>query len=172
MARAKARRLPAGAMSARSVHLHPEARRLLDVLQASALPSYESLTRPKPVRWLEPSRRRTLPHAQQAGAIEDRESTAPGGPLACRIYRTDPRPDASTLPFFHRGGWVLCDLDTHDGICQQLCSQARAQVISVDYCLAPEHPFPAAVEDCNAALAWLNPRSTEVDPAPKSESDI
>ena len=59
------------------------------------------------------------------------------------------------LVFFHGGGFVLCDLDTHDGACRLLCRHADVNVLSVDYRLAPEHPFPAGPDDCEAAALWL-----------------
>ena len=70
------------------------------------------------------------------------------------------------LVFFHGGGFVYGDLDSHDGICRLLCRHAGAQVLAVDYRLAPEHPFPAAVEDARAALRWAfaNASRLEADP--------
>jgi acetyl esterase len=88
-----------------------------------------------------------------------RELTVDGaaGPLAARHYA--PPADGSDvapplLVFFHGGGFVICDLDTHDEACRILCRTAGVQVLSVAYRLAPEHPFPAAVEDCHAATRW------------------
>ena len=71
-----------------------------------------------------------------------------------RIYRPATEPVA-TLMYLHGGGFVIGDLDTHDAICRKLCSCADVVVVSVDYRLAPEHPFPAAVEDAEAALDWV-----------------
>ncbi|MGH8706314.1 MAG: alpha/beta hydrolase [Burkholderiales bacterium] len=75
------------------------------------------------------------------------------GPLAVRACRPAGAAKDEVLPalvFFHGGGWVIGDLDTHDVLCRQLANGARCAVFSVDYRLAPEHPFPAAVEDCIA----------------------
>lgn len=71
------------------------------------------------------------------------------------------------LLFFHGGGWVGFDLDTHDPLCRDLCSRSGYLVISVDYRLAPEHPFPAGVQDCVGALDWLvqNAATLGADPA-------
>jgi len=60
-----------------------------------------------------------------------------------------------TLVYFHGGGWTMGDLDTHDVLCRELCAQSRVALVSVDYRVGPEHPFPAAVEDCLAATRWV-----------------
>ncbi|MEO6792827.1 MAG: alpha/beta hydrolase [Mycobacterium sp.] len=100
---------------------------------------------------------------------EDRVIAGPGGDLAVRIYRP-PSTAAGAAPvvvFFHGGGFVAGDLDTHDGTARQHAVDADAVVVSVDYRLAPEHPFPAAVEDAMAATEWVAAHAAElgVDPA-------
>jgi acetyl esterase len=65
------------------------------------------------------------------------------------------------LVFVHGGGWVLCDLDSHDGYCRDLAAESGCAVVAVDYRLAPEHPFPAAVEDVYAAVAWVAAHGAE-----------
>jgi acetyl esterase len=81
-----------------------------------------------------------------------------------------PRNAAPNLPailFFHGGGWVVGDLDSHDATCRLLCQEVGALVVSVDYRLSPEHPFPAAVEDAHAAACWVHDRAADLgaDPA-------
>jgi acetyl esterase len=76
------------------------------------------------------------------------------GPVPIRIYRPDGEPVA-TLMFIHGGGFVIGDLDTHDAQCRLLCSRVGVTVASIDYRLAPEHPFPAGVEDALAAFQWV-----------------
>jgi acetyl esterase len=66
------------------------------------------------------------------------------------------------LVFFHGGGWVVCNIDTHDTLCRSLANAARYIVVSVDYRLAPEHKFPAAVEDCLAATTWVRQAAGEI----------
>jgi acetyl esterase len=80
----------------------------------------------------------------------------PGGPIPLRIYRLAPQLGATcaTLVFFHGGGWVLGDLESYDNTCRFLCVQSGVIVVSVGYRLAPEHRFPAGLEDCYAALRW------------------
>jgi acetyl esterase len=84
------------------------------------------------------------------GAVE--ELTAGGRPA--RLYRPDLAEETPTVVFLHGGGFVIGDLDTHDQSCRRLCRDTGAAVLSVDYRLAPEHPFPAAVDDALAAARW------------------
>jgi acetyl esterase len=84
-----------------------------------------------------------------------------------RAYRPLAGATLPALVLFHRGGWTIGDLDTHDVLCRQLAVGARCAVFSVDYRLAPEHPFPAAVEDCLFAARHVfeNHRALSIDPA-------
>lgn len=86
--------------------------------------------------------------------VENREIPGPGGAIPIRIYTPEGEGPLPILVYFHGGGWVLCNLDTHDGTARRLCNHARCIVVSVDYRLAPEHPFPAPLEDCYAATQW------------------
>ncbi|WP_155916878.1 MULTISPECIES: alpha/beta hydrolase [unclassified Mycolicibacterium] len=89
--------------------------------------------------------------------VEDREVPGPAGPIPVRVYRP-PTPDGTTLPvvvFIHGGGWSLGDLDSYDGTARQHAVGADAVVVSVDYRLAPEHPYPAAVDDAWAVTQWV-----------------
>ena len=98
--------------------------------------------------------------------VEDRAIQGPAGPIAIRIYwpPTDPG-DGTASPvvlYFHGGGFVVGDLDTHDGSCRQHAVGADAIVVSVDYRLAPEHPYPAAIEDAWAATLWVVDHGAEI----------
>jgi acetyl esterase len=100
--------------------------------------------------------------------VEDRELDSAAGPLWARVYT--PVGDATPRPvvaFFHGGGWVIMGIETHDGICRRLANASGAIVVSVDYRLAPEHRFPAALDDCFAATAWLAEHAADLggDPA-------
>ncbi|MEV6950657.1 alpha/beta hydrolase [Streptomyces sp. NPDC051183] len=106
------------------------------------------------------------------GAVLDREVPGPAGapPVPVRIYRPDPRlwpGPRPTVVYCHGGGWVLCDLDSHDTTARELCRAAGAVLVSVDYRRAPEARFPAAAEDAYAALAWAGEHVRELggDPA-------
>ena len=102
------------------------------------------------------------------GAVEDRSIPGPAGDLPVRIYRPDL--DAPTLPvlvYFHGGGHVIGNLDTHDAVARNLCNGAGCIVVSVDYRLAPEHKFPAAAEDAFAAVIWCAAHGAEIGIDPR-----
>jgi acetyl esterase len=95
--------------------------------------------------------------------IEDIRILGPAGEIPARVYApsaaTTPRP---AVAYFHGGGWVQGDLETHHGLCARLAKHAGVLVVAVDYRLAPEHKFPAAVEDCLAAYRWLRTKGRDV----------
>ncbi|MBS0341030.1 MAG: alpha/beta hydrolase [Proteobacteria bacterium] len=84
------------------------------------------------------------------------------GPLKARIYRPEGTGPVPTIAFFHGGGFVIGDLDTHDNMCRDICRGAGAVVVAVDYRLAPEHPFPAGIEDAVAAARWVVAHAREL----------
>jgi len=87
--------------------------------------------------------------------VENRTVPGPAGQIPVRIYTPVGTAPFPVLVYFHGGGWVIGNLDTHDGICRSLANRVGCLVVSVDYRLAPEHTFPAAPEDCYAATRWL-----------------
>jgi acetyl esterase len=99
---------------------------------------------------------RTPEHVVPVGAVEDCVVPGAQGHLRARVYRPEGHGPVPTVVFFHGGGWVIGDLDTHDNVARFICQGARAVVVSVDYRLAPEHPFPAAAEDALAATCWVS----------------
>ncbi len=119
-------------------------------------------------RELEESAGLLAPRPRSMKSVEDRRIPGPAGAIPVRVYR--PHGVASPAPalvFFHGGGFVLGSLASHDPPCRVLADDARCVVIAVDYRLAPEHKFPAAVDDCVAAFRWVaaNAASLGVDPS-------
>src|SRR5208282_5338761 len=90
----------------------------------------------------------------------------PEGRIPIRIYTPAQEGPFACLVYFHGGGWVVCDLDTHDGVCRAIARRAGAVVVAVDYRLSPEYRFPAAVDDCYAAIGWVahHAERLKVDP--------
>ncbi|MFZ3035192.1 MAG: alpha/beta hydrolase [Parvibaculum sp.] len=98
------------------------------------------------------------------GKVEDRSIPGPDGEIPVRIY-TPVAAGSDALPvlvYYHGGGWVIGDLDTHDALCRTLANEACCKVVAVDYRLAPEHVFPAAVDDCYAALKWVEANGASI----------
>jgi len=87
--------------------------------------------------------------------VENSMVPGPAGDIPIRIYTPVGTAPFPVLVYFHGGGWVIGNLDTHDGVCRSLANRVGCIVVSVDYRLAPEHPFPAAPEDCYAATRWV-----------------
>lgn len=89
-------------------------------------------------------------------SVENRFGDTDETPCDLRIYRPSGEDSLPCVLFYHGGGWVVCDLDTHDEVCRQIASKAGCVVVSVDYRLAPEHKFPAAINDAYSALLWVD----------------
>ena len=97
--------------------------------------------------------------------VEDRQIPGPVQPIKVRIYTPQASQEQASLPvlvWYHGGGFVIGDLDSHDSACRALANQTECLVVAVDYRLAPEHKFPGAVEDCEAALHWVAAHATEL----------
>ena len=107
---------------------------------------------------------------QPIGSVRDLEVGGAVGPLRARLYTPTERladQAAPTLLFIHGGGWVYGSLESHDAACRVLAERSGVQLLSVEYRLAPEHPFPAAVEDCAAAYQWLVEHASAVHADPR-----
>jgi len=143
------------------VALDPQMKLLLDFFNASG-PMFLRAETPEQAR----GKMRALLAANPAPVpeifrAEDREIQGPAGPLAVRVYTPAGRTTPGILVFFHGGGWVLGDLDSHDALCRNLANAAGCIVMSVNYRLAPEHKFPAAPEDALAAAKWAVEHAAE-----------
>ena len=110
---------------------------------------------------------RLMAQPASVDAVREQVIRGPGGDLRLRIYRPPGKGPFPLLAFFHGSGFVLCSLDTHDGMCRNLASGIGCVVVSVDYRLAPEHKFPNGLNDCLAATRWAAANAVElgVDPS-------
>jgi acetyl esterase len=138
--------------------LDPQVRALLERAAQAPLPPLQSLSPAQARAQYRSSRAALRPPAPDVAAVRDRAMPGPGGALPLRLYRglgTAPEAALPAVVYFHGGGWVVGDLDTHDTVCRLLANAAQCAVVAVDYRLAPEHRFPAAVDDAIAAVRWV-----------------
>ena len=136
--------------------LDPQVQVLLDLARKAALPEVWQLT-PDQGREQYATRVNKLKFNEAIFRTEDRRIPGPGSDIPIRIYTPRELKPGEKLPvllWFHGGGFVIGSLDTHDSACRMLANKADCLVVSVDYRLAPEHKFPAGVEDCQAAMKW------------------
>jgi acetyl esterase len=145
--------------------LDPQAQAYLDQMAALNAPPLYTLT-PEFIRQATRMQRAMLGEPEPVANVETRVIPGPAGDIPIRIYTPSGNGPFPVLVFFHGGGWVICDLDTHDDICRSLTNQAACIVVSVDYRLAPEHKFPAAPEDCYAATCWVAGNAAQLNGDP------
>ncbi len=141
------------------VVLDPDAAAVLKAFREAGRPPYETLSAPEAREWYLKARFVANPEPPELASVEPLSATGPAGAIPMRLYKplTLRQTDglAPCLVFFHGGGWVIGDLDSHDVVCRTLAHEGQLVVISVDYRLAPEHKFPAAVDDAIAATDWI-----------------
>lgn len=146
--------------------LDPQTKALLDLMAALNAPPLSEQT-PEQVRVGIKLQRELVPvEPEPVAQVVNRTIPGPAGEIPVRIYTPAGGGPFPALVFFHGGGWVICDLDTHDGLCRSLCNGAGCVVVSVDYRLAPEHKFPAAPQDCYAAMQWVAGHAAEINAIP------
>jgi acetyl esterase len=126
--------------------------------QAQAVADFYAAMRTTPFEELSPTDARALYNAGQVPSTEAVHEIrdVQAGTILCRLYRPSADTNLGLLVFFHGGGWVIGDLNSHDGVCRSLANKSGHAVLSVDYRLAPEHIFPAAFDDCVAAVKWAS----------------
>jgi acetyl esterase len=138
--------------------LDPQVQGVLDAMAAMRLQPPEQLPVAEARAQFMRSRAQFLEAPEPVAAAQDLSVPGPAGPIPVRAYRPAGSQPGQRLPafiFFHGGGWVFGNLDSHDSLCRSLCNAARCAVVAVDYRLAPEHRFPAAVDDALAAIRHI-----------------
>lgn len=142
-------------MSRKADELHPQLQDIQERAEGRAAPESFAVTAETARADME-SRLSGMTEYIDDAADETREFDidGPGGPIPIRSYHPEGDGPHPIVVFYHGGGFVMGSLDTHDNVCHAFCDRAGAVVLSVDYRMAPEHPFPAAVNDAYAALEW------------------
>jgi acetyl esterase len=151
------------------VTLDPDAAAVFKAFQDAGRPPYESGTPAEARELYLKGRVVSNPEPPELKSVQPLAIPSPAGSIPARIYTPMTLRQAAGLApclvFFHGGGWVIGDLDSHDVVCRKLADAGQLIVISVDYRLAPEHKFPAAVDDAITATAWIaaNARQLGID---------
>jgi acetyl esterase len=143
--------------------LDPQAQMLLDYFEHLGLPDLSELD-PETARKV--AGERPLPRGPEVGEVHDLAISGPAGEIPVRVYWPQGPGPFGCLVFFHGGGFVIGDLDSHDALCRRIARDSDCCVVAVNYRLAPEHRFPAAPDDCYAALCWVagNASDLRIDP--------
>ncbi len=144
--------------------LHPQIEAVLEAGNAAGLPPLESLSPTDARAQMIAMSQARGPFGPEVGEVENRVVPGPGGGIPCRVYRPSAAAAAESpgLVYFHGGGHVLGNLETHDSVARCLCEEAGVTVCSVNYRKGPEHKFPAAVEDCFAVTEWCAGNGAEI----------
>jgi acetyl esterase len=135
--------------------LDPQAKALLDQMAASGAPALNTLSPPDARQLFETMAQLLGMTPQPVFKVEDRLVPGPAGQIRARVYTPQGSTPLPVLVFFHGGGFVIGSIELYDELCRELANGSGYIVMSVDYRLAPEHKFPAAVEDCYAATKWV-----------------
>ena len=141
------------------VTLDPDAAAVFKAFQEAGRPPYETVSPTEARELYLKGRVVSNPEPPELASIEPLTIPSPAGSIPARIYTPTRLRKANGLApglvFFHGGGWVIGDLDSHDVVCRKLADEGELMVVSVDYRLAPEHKFPAAVDDAIASTKWI-----------------
>ena len=138
--------------------LHPQTQALLELIEKSGLPPTHTLAPTAARQFYRERRFYSQPAPPAVSQVRDLMAGGPHGEIPLRQYRPLGSAASETLPvlvYYHGGGWVIGDLDTHDTLCRELANGARCCVVAVDYRMSPEQRFPVAVDDCVAATYWV-----------------
>jgi acetyl esterase len=140
--------------------VHPEAQQLLAALEAQGMPPFDHMTVPQARAAAQGFR--DLQGEPEEVATEDRVVPGPAGDIPVRVYTPEGDGPKPVIVYFHGGGWVIGDIEVCDNPVRRIANRTGAVVVSVDYRLAPEHPYPAPFEDCYAATAWVAEHAAEL----------
>jgi acetyl esterase len=145
--------------------VHPQIKLALEALAKADIPPIHTLTAPHAREVMNAMSKARGGQPAPIGRAEDRKVPGSSGDISVRIYWPKANGPHPVFLYFHGGGHVIGDLDTHDIIARNLCGGADVAVVSVDYRLAPEHKFPAAAEDAWAAYQWIRsaPAGLDID---------
>src|SRR5579872_2737470 len=133
--------------------LDPQVQGVLDMMASAGGPPLKTMS-PEDARVMMTGMAALGGEPQAVGSVEDRLIPGPESQIPVRIYTPKGEGPFPLLVYFHGGGWVLGNIDSHDAVCRALTNEADCITVSVDYRLAPEYKFPAAPEDCYAATRW------------------
>ena len=141
------------------VTLDPDAAAVFKAFQEAGRPPYETVSPAEAREFYSQARFVSNPEPPELDQVQPLTIASPAGPIPARVYMPlRPREAnglAPCLAFFHGGGWTIGNLDSHDVVCRKLADEGELMVVSVDYRLAPEHKFPAAVDDAIASTKWI-----------------
>jgi acetyl esterase len=151
-------------MTERDPELDPQAEALLSELESGIAPPSSTLSVAAGRALLEDLF--AVEEPADVGGVTDLEIQGPNGPIPLRVYVPDGEGPFSLLVYFHGGGWVRGSLDAYEGPCRLLANEAEAVVVSVGYRRAPEHPFPAGLEDCYRATEWAATHAADLQADP------
>jgi len=143
------------------VSLNPQIAAIMNMLTSREMPPLEMIS-PQAYRAAMKMPAEHWPVPEPVAHVRNTSIVGPGGDIPVRIYRPEAPGPLPLLVYFHGGGFVIGDLDTHDNLGRAFCNALQAVVVSVDYRLAPEHKFPAAVEDAYAAACWAAVQAKEL----------
>jgi acetyl esterase len=142
--------------------LHPQARALINLIEEKGFPPTHTLTPVEARRVYQERRVYSQPAPPAVHEIRDLQASGPHGAIPLRLYKPSAQAMLPVLVYFHGGGWVIGDLETHDVLCRELANLSGCAVVAVDYRMGPEHRFPAAVDDCFAATVWVRDHAAEL----------
>ena len=145
--------------------LHPQAQALLRLIAEKGIPPTHTLPVEKAREYYLVRRQVTQPVPPEVAEVRDLQAPGPARPIPLRMYRPTGSQKGEVLPvlvYYHGGGWVIGDLDTHDTLCRELANGSGCAVVAVDYRMGPEVRFPGAVEDALAATRWVHANAAQL----------